>query len=150
MKCWSNLQIIGSLRITNIQGNIKTNVKHLFKISAAWLVLNIFFYVCVYFSVYFREFDMICQNEYQLVCNQAYFFHTSNLPVVYQNSLFACLHVLHIFYTLMITRRHFLTVPSWECYVVCHLLFLVNTWHRFFFLANLRPLFLYTHLYFHT
>ena len=33
-------QMIESLRITNVSGNINTNVKFLFKISAAWLVLN--------------------------------------------------------------------------------------------------------------
>ena len=34
---------IVSLRITNINGSINTNVKNLYKISSAWLVLNRFF-----------------------------------------------------------------------------------------------------------
>ena len=35
-------QIIGSLRITNIDGNINRNLQNLFKMSAAWLVFNNF------------------------------------------------------------------------------------------------------------
>ena len=42
-----------SLRITNINGNINTNVKNLFEISAASFEQN--FYVCVYVSVYVRN-----------------------------------------------------------------------------------------------
>ena len=37
------LEILGSLRITNINLNINTHIKNLFKISAAWLILNRFF-----------------------------------------------------------------------------------------------------------
>ena len=47
--------LLGSLRITNINRNMNTNVKNLFKISAARLVLNRFFYVCVYVSIYVRN-----------------------------------------------------------------------------------------------
>ena len=39
---------IGSLGIIDINGNINTNVKNVLKISAAWLVLNRFFFMIVF------------------------------------------------------------------------------------------------------
>ena len=45
--------LLGSLRITNINGNINTSVKNLFKISAALLVLNKFFTFLLMFPFMF-------------------------------------------------------------------------------------------------
>ena len=49
------LEIIGSLRITNISGNIDANVKYLFKTSHVALILNRFFTILFTFSVYVRN-----------------------------------------------------------------------------------------------
>ena len=42
---------LGSLRITNINGNINTNVKNLFKTSHSALTLNRFLRLCLCFRL---------------------------------------------------------------------------------------------------
>ena len=48
-----HVDTVVTLRISNINGNINTNVKNLFKISAAWLVLNRFFTFVFMFPLMF-------------------------------------------------------------------------------------------------